>query len=335
MLENKKRIIDLGLGDRIKKVFYIKEAEFRLRRNGKTVDGFLKIVDKSGEIEAIYWDISTEKLSELERIKLALIEGQVVKKKSNGQLQISIKILQEAFEYNEEDFIPSTKQNIEDLMQQIDEKINSIKNQYLKNLLISFFDDTHFREKFKKAPAAKKLHQAYIGGLAEHTINVADICEAICKIHPQVNRDFLITVALLHDIGKIEEYQLNGTIEYTDKGKLIGHIIIGTEMIHEKIKQMPDFPEDLTILIKHSILSHHGKFEFGSPKLPSILPAVVLFYADDTDAKIHGLINLKEQNKNIDKKWSEWIWWLERSIYLAEQNIMEDSATKAREDLEE
>jgi 3'-5' exoribonuclease len=192
-----------------------------------------------------------------------------------------------------------------------------------------------FREKFKKAPAAKKLHQAYIGGLAEHTINVANICEAICKIHPQVNRDFLISVALLHDIGKIEEYQLNGTIEYTDKGKLIGHIVIGTEMIQERIKQMIDFPDDLAIMIKHTILSHHGKFEFGSPKLPSILPAVALFYADDTDAKINGLINLKDQNKNIDRKWSEWVWWLERPIYLAEQNIMEESVKETKEDLEE
>jgi 3'-5' exoribonuclease len=334
-LDNKKRIVDLELRDRITEVFYIKEAEFRLRRNGRIVDGFLKIVDNSGEIEAIYWDISSEKLKEIEKIKLALIEGQVIKKKNNGQLQMSIKSLKEASEYKEEDFIPSSGKNIKDVMRQIDEKINSINNQYLKNLLVSFFDDMIFREKFKKAPAAKKLHQAYIGGLAEHTINVANICEAICKIHPQVNRDFLISVALLHDIGKIEEYQLNGTIEYTDKGKLIGHIVIGTEMIQERIKQMIDFPDDLAIMIKHTILSHHGKFEFGSPKLPSILPAVALFYADDTDAKINGLINLKDQNKNIDRKWSEWVWWLERPIYLAEQNIMEESVKETKEDLEE
>lgn len=325
----------MELRDRITEVFYIKEAEFRLRRNGRIVDGFLKIVDNSGEIEAIYWDISSEKLKEIEKIKLALIEGQVIKKKNNGQLQMSIKSLKEASEYKEEDFIPSSGKNIKDVMRQIDEKINSINNQYLKNLLVSFFDDMIFREKFKKAPAAKKLHQAYIGGLAEHTINVANICEAICKIHPQVNRDFLISVALLHDIGKIEEYQLNGTIEYTDKGKLIGHIVIGTEMIQERIKQMIDFPDDLAIMIKHTILSHHGKFEFGSPKLPSILPAVALFYADDTDAKINGLINLKDQNKNIDRKWSEWVWWLERPIYLAEQNIMEESVKETKEDLEE
>jgi len=333
-LDNKKKIIDLELGDKIKDVFYIKEAEFRLRRNGETVDGFLKIADKSAEIEAIYWELSTRELKRIEKIKLALIEGQVIKKRSNGQLQMSIKSLKEAPESHAEDFIPSTKRNIEQLMQEIDGKIASINNQYLKNLLISFFDDMIFREKFKKAPAAKKLHQAYIGGLAEHTLNVANISEAICHIHPQVNRDFLITAALLHDIGKIEEYQLNGTIEHTDKGRLIGHIIIGTEMIQENIKKIVDFPEDLAIMIKHTILSHHGKFEFGSPKLPSILPAIALFYADDTDAKINGLVTLKAQNRNIDNKWSGWVWWLDRSIYLAEQNIIEDSVVRDEEEIE-
>jgi len=334
MLESKKSLIDFNLGDRINKVFYIKEAEFRLRRNGETVDGFLKIADKSGEIEAIYWDVSTKKLQEIEKIQFARIEGQVIKKKSNGQMQMSIKSLEEIPEAYGEAFIPSTKRDIEELLQVIDGKITSINNQYLKELLVSFFNDMIFREKFKRAPAAKKLHQAYIGGLAEHTVNVVNICEAICQIYPQVNRDFLITTALLHDIGKIEEYRFNGAIEYSDKGKFIGHIIIGTEMIQEKIKEIRDFPGDLAIMIKHTILSHHGKYEFGSPKLPSILPAIALFYADDTDAKINGLISLKAQNKNIDKKWSEWVWWLDRSIYLAEQDIMDNSNEK-NEEIEE
>ncbi len=324
-MENKQNLADLNLGNRIKGVFYIKEAEFRVRRNGETVDGFLKIADKSGEIEAIYWDISRNKLKDIEQMQFARIEAQVIKKKNNGQMQMSIRSLKEASEISPENFIPSTERDIDKLMMEIDHKIGSIKNQYLKALLVSFFDDLIFREKFKKSPAAKKLHQAYIGGLAEHTVNVANICETLCQIHPQINRDFLICTALLHDIGKIEEYRFNGTIEYTDKGKLIGHIVIGTEMIQEKVQQISDFPEDLTMMIKHTILSHHGKFEFGSPKLPSILPAVALFYADDTDAKLNGLICLKEQSKNIDKKWSEWVWWLERSIYLAEQSIMKNS----------
>lgn len=316
----------MELGDRITEVFYIKEAEFKLRRNGKTIDGFLKILDKSGEIEAIYWDISADELKAIEKIKFARIEGQIVKKKNNGQLQMYVRSLQKVPDAHGENFIPSTKKNIEEIMQSIDKKITSIENKYLQKLLISFFDDMVFREKFKKAPAAKKLHQAYLGGLAEHSNNVANICETICQIYPQVNRDFLITTALLHDIGKIEEYKTNGVIEYTDKGKLIGHIVIGTEMIQEKIKKIPGFPDDLAVMVKHTILSHHGKFEFGSPKLPSILPAVALFYADDTDAKINGFISLKEQNKNTNDKWSEWIWWLERSVYLAEQGIMKDIA---------
>lgn len=324
-MNNKEKIIDLSLGDRIKQIFYIKEAEFKLRRDGKTVDGFLKIADSSGEIEAIYWDLAKKKLPEIEKMQFAQIEGQVIKKKSDGQLQISIKSLEQALPSSLEDFIPSTTRDIGELMQKIDDKVSSIKNHYLKTLLLSFFNDPFFREKFKKAPAAKKLHQAYKGGLAEHTVNVTRLCEVICQIYPEVNRDFLISAALLHDIGKVEEYKLDGVIEYTDKGKLIGHIIIGTEMINEKIKQIKDFPEDLAVMFKHAILSHHGKFEFGSPKLPSILPAIALFYADDTDAKLNGLICLKEQNKNVDKKWSEWVWWLERSIYLAEQSIMEDS----------
>jgi len=321
----KKDLASLNLGDTIKDVFYIKEVEFRLRRNGETIDGFLKIADKSGEIEAIYWDISRNKLKSLKKIQFATIEGQVVKQKSNGKMQMSIKSLKEAPEVSPEKFLPSTSRDINDIMKGIDRKIDSIQNQYLKELLVSFFDDMIFRNKFQKSPAAKKLHQAYMGGLAEHTLNVANICESICQIYPQVNRDFLICTAILHDIGKIEEYQLNGSIEYTDKGKLIGHIVIGTEMIQEKVQQINGFPEDLAMMIKHTILSHHGKFEFGSPKLPSVLPAVALYYADDTDAKVNGLVCLKKENKHIEKKWSEWVWWLERSIYLIEQDIMENS----------
>ena len=193
-MNNKKRIVDLDLGDVVKQVFYIKEAEFRLRRDGKTVDGFLRISDSSGEIEAIYWDISDKELSQIENMQFAQIAGQVIKKKSDGQIQMSIKSLESAPESSLEDFIPATPLNVEELMQEIDHKISSIKHQYLKALLLSFFDDLILRGKFKKTPAAKKLHQAYKGGLAEHTVNVSRICETICQIYPQVNRDFLVVL---------------------------------------------------------------------------------------------------------------------------------------------
>ncbi len=330
-MKNRKRIVDLVLGDKIKQTFFIKEAEFRLRRDGSAIDGFFKLSDNSGEIEAVYWDLSEQKIAQIEKMESAQIEGQVSKKRSDGQMQISIKTIDYAPKSTWEDFIPSTSFDIEQIMQRIDDKIDSITHPHLKTLLNSFFEDAVLLEKFKKSPAAKKLHQAYRGGLAEHTLNVCQICETICQIYPQINRDFLISAALLHDIGKVEEYQLRGIIDHTDKGKLIGHIIMGAEMIEEKIKLIKDFPEDLAMMFKHTILSHHGKLEFGSPKLPSILPALALFYADDTDAKLNGLVCLKEENKNLDKKWSDWVWWLERPIFLAEDDIIKESGNRLEE----
>ena len=331
VLNNRKRIIDLSLRDRVLQTFFIKEAEFRLRRDGKAVDGFFKLSDNSGEIEAVYWDLSEQKIALIEKMQFAYIEGQVNKKKSGGQLQLTIKSIEQAPESSLEDLIPTTPFDIEELMQEIDKKIAGIKHPYLKELLLSFFNDTVIRDRFKNAAAAKKLHQAYRGGLAEHTVNVVHLCETFCQIYPQINRDFLISAALLHDIGKLEEYQLKGVIDQTDKGRLIGHIIIGIEMINEKIREIKDFPEDLAIMFKHTILSHHGKLEFGSPKLPSILPAIALFYADDTDAKLNGLVTLKEENKNINKKWSDWVWWLERPIFLSEESIIEESGIEFEE----
>ncbi len=322
-MKNEKMIVDMNLGDRVKKVFYLKEAEFRLRRDGRTIDGFLRISDSSGDLEAVYWGLTGQKLEQVEKMQFAMIEGQINKKKSSGQMQMSITSIENVPEgISFDDLIPSSSIDIEKVMKEIDQKISSIKNPYLKALLHSFFNDKNIRKEFKIIPAAKKLHHAFKGGLAEHTLNVSRICETLCEIHPRINRDFLISAALLHDIGKLEEYQLSGTIEHTDKGKLIGHIIIGTEMVEKRIRQIEGFPEDLAIMLKHTLLSHHGKLEYGSPKLPSILPAIALFYADDADAKINGLIALKDENKNLNKKWSEWVWWLERPIFLADDEII-------------
>jgi 3'-5' exoribonuclease len=221
------------------------------------------------------------------------------------------------------DYLPKSKKDLDKLMNIIYSKIESIKNINLKALLKSFFDDPEFVEKFKKAPAATKVHQPYLGGLLEHTYNLVRICETLCDIYQEINREFLITMALLHDIGKLREYAYDKTIEYTDEGKLLGHIVIGMEMIDQKIKSLDNFPPDLELMLKHTLLSHHGHFEFGSPKLPSILTAIALHYADEVEAKISGFINIKEENENLNEKWSKRIWWLERPVYLDEEASLE------------
>ncbi|HER24827.1 MAG TPA: HD domain-containing protein [Candidatus Atribacteria bacterium] len=330
----KQMITDLNLNTRINDIFILKNIEFRVRKDQKTIDMFFKIADKTGEIEAINWDVSSDKVETLGKIEFAHVQGQITKKKIDGTLQATISSLVKTapLDLDYSDYLPQSKENLDKLMLKILSKIDSIKNDHLKNLLKSFFNDPEFKEKFKKAPAATKVHQPYIGGLLEHTVNVATICESISNLYQEIDRDFLITMAILHDIGKIREYAYDKVIEHTDEGKLLGHIAISLEMIDQKIKCMNDFPKDLELMVKHTLLSHHGHFEFGSPRLPSILAAIALYYADEMDAKVSGFINIKEENKNFKEKWSKWVWWLERSIYLDEEAILKNDIDKSEED---
>ena len=326
-------IADLSLNTQINDVFLLKNKEFKVRRDKRTIDMFFKIADKTGEIEAINWDVSSDKVEELGKIEFARVQGQITKKKSDGTLQATVSYLTETapLDLDYSDYLPQSKKDLDKLMNIVYSNIESIKNIYLKKLLKTFFDDQEFVEKFKKAPAATKVHQPYLGGLLEHTVNVVNICETVGSIYKEMNRDFLIAMAILHDIGKIREYAYDNVLEHTDEGRLLGHITIGIEMIGQKIKSLDNFPKDLELMVKHTLLSHHGHFEFGSPRLPSILAAIALHYADEMDAKVSGFINIKEENKNFKEKWSKWIWWLERSIYLDEEAILKNKINEAEE----
>ena len=330
----KQMVTDLNLNTGINDIFFLKDIEFRVRRDKKAIDMFFKIGDKTGEIEAINWDISADKVEELGKIEFARIQGHITKKKIDGTLQATVSSIIKAapLDLDYSDYLPHSKENLGELMHKIFSKINSVENYHLKNLLKSFFDDQEFAEKFKRTPAATKVHQPYIGGLLEHTLSVVTICEDIGNIYKEINRDFLITMAILHDIGKVREYAYDKIIEFTDEGKLLGHITLGLEMIDQKIKNIDGFPQDLELIVKHTLLSHHGHFEFGSPKLPSILAAIALHYADEMEAKISGFINIKEENKDFKEKWSKWIWWLERPVYLDEEIILKNKINETEED---
>ncbi|MDD5013789.1 MAG: HD domain-containing protein [Atribacterota bacterium] len=333
-MDKKQMVSDLNLNTRINGIFFLKDIEFKVRRDKKTIDMFFKIADKTGEIEAVNWDISDDKVEKLGKIEFARVEGYITKKKSDGTLQATISSLSKAapLDLDYSDYLPQSKKDLDKLMNIVYSNIESIKNIYLKKLLKTFFDDREFVEKFKKAPAATKVHQPYLGGLLEHTCNLVRICETIGDIYKEINGEFLITMALLHDIGKVREYTYDRVIEYTDEGKLLGHIAIGLEMIDQKIKSLNNFPPDLELMIKHTLLSHHGHFEFGSPKLPSILTAIALHYADEIEAKISGFINIQEESRNFNEKWSKWIWWLERPVYLDEEIILKNNKSELGED---
>jgi len=213
------------------------------------------------------------------------------------------------------DYLPTTRGNIEAMFGDLQSFIDRIENPPLKKLLKAFFDDRETAERFKRAPAAKSLHHIYLGGLLEHTHSVIRLLDQIASHYPGVNRDLLLTGGILHDIGKISEFSYDRLVEYSDEGRLIGHIIIGVEMIDQKIAGIPEFPESLAMELRHLILSHHGILEYGSPKRPKTLEALIVHYVDDLDAKVNSFEQYLNDFRNEETGWTPFHRFLERYLY--------------------
>ena len=206
------------------------------------------------------------------------------------------------------------------MYRELSDYVNHIQNPYLRQLLVAFFGDQTFAKVFRTHSAAKRVHHGFMGGLLEHTLSVTKICDFFSTHYPILNRDLLISAALLHDIGKVDELSDFPENDYTDQGQLLGHIVMGTMMIDEKIKQISGFPEKLATELKHCILAHHGELEFGSPKKPALIEALALNFADNTDAKMETFIEaLAEENRN-DSEWRGYNRLLESNIRATSQS---------------
>ena len=226
-------------------------------------------------------------IGEFGEMDYAEVSGEVITFQGHLQLNVRRARLCHEGEYDPANYLPVSDRNIDDMFRTILKFVDSIENPYLNRLLKMFFvDDPEFVRDFKQSSAAKSVHHGFIGGLCEHTLGVAQLCHFYCKCYPLLKRDLLVSVALLHDIGKVRELSAFPRNDYTEEGQLIGHIVIGCEMINEKIKEIEDFPPVLAAEVRHCILAHHGEFEFGSPKKPAIIEAAVLNFADNTDAKM-------------------------------------------------
>ena len=297
-----KYLKDYRDGDRVHDVYLCKHKQAAVTKNGKN---YLNVIlqDKSGTIDAKVWDPNSMGIEEFEPMDYIEVGGDV--SSFQGALQISIKrarVCREG-EYNPADYLPVSEKNINEMYQELLGMIQRTQNTYLKELLEAFFvNDKEFVKRFCSASAAKSVHHGFVGGLLEHTVSVAQMCEFYCKQYPMLKRDLLITAALCHDIGKIREIAPFPLNDYTDDGNLLGHIVMGVEMVGEKIRDIAGFPTVLAGEVKHCILSHHGELEFGSPKKPAIMEAVALSFADNTDAKME---TFKEILKNTDQ--TDWL----------------------------
>lgn len=291
-----KLIKDYKEGDRVFDIYLCKHKQSAVTKNGKSYENVI-LQDKSGTIDAKIWDPNNAGIGEFETLDYIEVYGEVTS--FQGALQVSVKRVRlcKEGEYNPSDYLPVSKKDIEEMYGQLLKYVENVENTYLKKLLQLFFvEDEIFIKAFKQSSAAKTVHHGFVGGLLEHTVSVANLCDYYCKSYPVLKRDLLIAAALFHDIGKTRELSLFPQNDYTDDGQLLGHIVIGSEMLGEKIRNIAGFPVNLERELKHCILSHHGEFEFGSPKKPALVEAVALNFADNTDAKLQTFTEALENS---------------------------------------
>ncbi len=297
-------IKELRDGDNIIEFYLCKQKQ---QLQGKTGKSYLSLtlLDKTGTANGKVWDLNNkiQSFEEGDFIKIA-----AVVQTYNNELQLNIKQIRKANEgeYDDADYIPATDKDINSMYQKLLDYIASIENAYIKELLTNVFvNNEKIAERFKKHSAAKSMHHNYLGGLIEHTLSVTEICDFYSKHYENVNRDLLVSCALLHDVCKIKELTDFPRVDYTDAGELIGHIVMGSELIEREASRIKDFPRDIKVMMKHCILAHHGEYEYGSPKLPKLLEAFLLHCADDTDAKAKMFTD-SLNNSDSSVKWTEY-----------------------------
>jgi 3'-5' exoribonuclease len=277
----------------------------------------LVLTDRTGSMEARMWDNAAEASPEFEQGDIVKLRALVCRYQE--RLQMKVERIRAALdgEYDPADFLPQTTKDIDTLWSDLNRYVESLRDRHLKTLLRSFLDDPEIAVAFRQAPAAKSMHHAWLGGLLEHVVSLLGICELAAKHYPEIHRDLLLTGAVLHDIGKLRELAWKRSFDYTIHGQLLGHITIGFGMIQKKLEAQQDFPPRLRVLVEHLVLSHHGHYEYGSPKLPMIPEAILLHYLDDMDAKMQTVrseFNRAAIAGRDSAQMTEWVRALERPL---------------------
>lgn len=284
-----KFIETLREGERINDVYLCKFKQSAVTKNGKPYENVI-LQDKTGTLDAKIWEPNSMGIDDFDAMDYVAVMGDVTS--FQGALQVSIKRVRKVREgeYDPANYLPVSERDIEEMYQELLKVVEQIKNPYLSKVARYFFvEDQEFAKAFKFSSAAKSVHHGFVGGLLEHTLNVVKLCQFYVTQYPILNADLLYTAALCHDIGKVYELSPFPLNDYTDDGQLLGHIVMGCEMVGDRIREIEGFPKKLANELKHCILAHHGELEFGSPKKPALVEAVALNFADNTDAKMETL----------------------------------------------
>ncbi|NLI12631.1 MAG: HD domain-containing protein [Peptococcaceae bacterium] len=302
-------------GQAVNSIFVLKAKKLLPLRNG--TGHYLAVVlgDRTGQMEGRVWESIDEIYQSCRVGDIVFVQGQVSEYNGTVQIQISAMSVCREGETNPGRFIPSSKLDRDAAGKKLDSVIESMHNTHLKNLLSLIFSDNDFLNALLTSPAAKRNHHAAIGGLMEHTLGIVSAAEQIAPVYPKIDRDLLVAGALLHDIGKVEEYSLGTDIDFTDEGRLLGHIVLGARLLDKYISGLPEFPEELRLKLLHMIVSHHGQYEWQSPKRPKFLEAAILHHLDMIDAAVDMFSSAVESRADQEEHWTGWVKGLDRYVF--------------------
>ena len=317
--------IDIKENESVDSLFLVREKTSSITKTGNPYLK-LRLGDRSGEIEGRIWTSAETFTESFQRDDFVRVKGKAVFFQDRLQVNVSRIDRVEEENVNLSDFFPTTERDVDQMCDSLIQISQQVKNPHLRNLLNLFWSDRPFLEGFKKAPASKQIHHAYLGGLMEHTLSLTQLVQKNAGHYEGLNVDLLMTGAILHDLGKVYELSYQRSFDYSDEGRLLGHILIGIEKLEEKIRQLADFPKDLSVLLKHLLLSHHGQYIYGSPKKPMTLEAMMLHHLDDMDAKVNGVRQFLKTRVPEGSKWSAYHPQFEQFFYTP---ILEDKAKPA------
>ena len=314
----------------ITSLFVVAAKQVKSKKNGELYLS-LVLADRSGQLQANMWDNVGDSISAFDQDDFIKVKG--ILHKYNGRWQMTIHKIRKLgdTEIDYADYLPKTSKDIEQLWKTVTDYVASFQNPWLKALLSEFMSDEPLVAAYKNAPAAKTLHHAFVGGLLDHVVSLMNVCDLAARNYPQINRDLLLSGAFLHDIGKLHELSYQRSITYTTKGQLLGHMIIELEMLHGKLQRVPGFPDELKILLEHLIISHHGQYEYGSPKLPMFPEALMLHYLDDLDSKMEAMRAQFEREADLDTAWTSYNPSLARPLLNSQKFLDKSAASKTEQ----
>ena len=309
-------VADAHPGDRVTAFFIVQHKQLEPFRD-RTKGEFLTLIlgDRTGQLLARVWEGAPDLAATFEEGDIVKVAGDV--EEYLGRTQIIVQKLRQAAddEYDLADFLPATEKNVDEMLAVVQAAIDGIQNPQLATLVKHFYADPDFRAQLARAPAARRVHHAYLGGLLEHLADVLALCDTVLGLYPEISADLLRAGALLHDVGKLREYSWGRDIDYTDEGRLIGHIILSDEMVARAMDQQPDFPEELRLRVRHMLVSHHGRYEWGSPRRPMTLEALALHHVENLSAQLNRFKSLLAARREPGQAWTVYNRLLDRQLY--------------------